>query len=222
MLLSNSQAMSKWLYFFLFLPGILVHEISHYLMAVVLRVKVGKFALWPRAKGRSQIVLGSVEVRGADPLRHSLIGAAPFMIGIMLILFLSQRLHLDVLGSTFMSGDLDTFLVALHQSLSTTDFWLWFYLLFVVVNTMLPSPADRLYWTPVLLFFGIVIFLVIGLDLLPRNPAISEAIQSTVPNILALLSSSLLTAVIVDIFFLLCIFLVETVIVMTTGRKIEY
>lgn len=219
LLLSNSKATAIWLYFFLFLPGILVHEISHYLMARLLQVQVGKLSLWPRSKGRSQVILGSVEVRGAGPLRHSLIGAAPFMAGLTIILFLSQRLYLDRLGTAFLSGDVEIFLSALYQSLSIPDFWLWFYLLFVVVNTMLPSPADRLYWTPVLLFFGTISLLLVGLDLLPYKLIIS---QSKLPNLLAWLSLTMLTAVVVNAFFISCIFIVEILINTTMGRKINY
>ncbi|MEM7033118.1 MAG: hypothetical protein AAF629_26435, partial [Chloroflexota bacterium] len=73
LIISMNQLTATWIYFFLFLPGILLHEISHYVVAWILRANPGKLSLWPKKK-RGRVVLGSVEVRGADPVVHSLIG----------------------------------------------------------------------------------------------------------------------------------------------------
>ena len=96
LLLSQSKISAMWLYFILFLPGIFVHELSHYVMALVLGVKTGRFSLWPQSKGRGQVVLGSVEVRGVGPVRHSLIGAAPMLSGTIIIIALGHWLGLQV------------------------------------------------------------------------------------------------------------------------------
>jgi len=37
------------------------------------------------------------------------------------------------------------------------DFWMWFYLAFVVSSTMLPSPSDRRAWLPILVICGVLI-----------------------------------------------------------------
>ncbi|MEM4720396.1 MAG: hypothetical protein QXZ30_03075 [Candidatus Bilamarchaeaceae archaeon] len=80
----------------LFFPGTLIHELSHFIMAQILLVKTGEINLIPRFDGR-KVTMGSVTVIGADPFRRILIGVAPFLTGISLILallFLTQKYHL--------------------------------------------------------------------------------------------------------------------------------
>lgn len=69
----------------LFLPGTVIHEFSHALMAKVLFVYVGKMSLFPQLNGNS-LKLGSVEVGKTDIIRNFLIGIAPFIIGTTLLL----------------------------------------------------------------------------------------------------------------------------------------
>jgi len=218
-LLSNNQATALWLYFFLFLPGILVHETSHYVTATLLGVKASNFKLWPTLKKGGQLVLGSVQVRGAGPLRHSLIGAAPLFWGSALVMLIGRFLHFDALGPALTGGNVEQILALTGQSLSTPDFWLWLYLLFAVANSMLPSPADRLYWTPVLLFFGVIAALMVGFDMMP---VISDSMQEGVNAFFAFMASSFSIAVGVDLFFVVFIFVLEALIGFVTGRRLQY
>jgi len=218
LIISMNQTMAVWLYFFLFLPGILIHEVSHYIVAVLLRARPSKFSLWPKAK-RGRVVLGSVEIRKADPLAHSLIGVAPLVVGSLAVWFIAQFLQFDRLGLALAQGDLDILFRALAQSLATPDFWLWLYLLFAISNAMLPSPADRIYWTPVLFFLGAVIVLLAGFDLFPTIPIF---IQETFFDVVSILVSALTTVVVVDLLFIIFIFLLEFLLTVTTGRKIQY
>ncbi len=218
-LLSNNQSTAIWLYFFLFLPGIFIHETSHYVVAKLLVVKVEKFRLWPTVKRGGQLLLGSVEVRGAGPLRHSLIGAAPLFVGSVVVLLIGHLLHFDVLSEAIAGGDLKRILDVAVESLSTPDFWLWLYILFSVANSMLPSQADRVYWTPVLLFFGVIAALMVGLDILP---VISDTMQEYTNNFIALMASAFSIAVAVDFFFMLFISILEALIGFTTGRRLQY
>ena len=72
LLLVGDNDLAMFLYFVLFLPGILLHELSHWLMAKLLGVRTGKISIWPskRRAGR-QMRLGSVKVGRADPVRNS-------------------------------------------------------------------------------------------------------------------------------------------------------
>jgi hypothetical protein len=73
--------------FILFLPGIIVHELSHLLMARLLGLRAGRFRVWPEVQ-RNSIGLGSVSVEQADALRGSLVGAAPLISGTALLTLL--------------------------------------------------------------------------------------------------------------------------------------
>ncbi len=80
----------------LFFLGTLIHELAHFIMAKILFVKTGEINLIPRFDGQ-KVTMGSVTILGADPLRRILIGVAPFLTGISLILvllFLTQEYHL--------------------------------------------------------------------------------------------------------------------------------
>lgn len=94
--ITRSKKMTVILLSILFFPGTLVHELSHFIMAQILLVKTGEINLIPRFDGQ-KLTMGSVTVLGADPFRRILIGVAPFLTGICLILtllFLTQKYHL--------------------------------------------------------------------------------------------------------------------------------
>ena len=59
--LSGDMNVAIMVYYLLMFPGIVLHELSHYLMARLLRMQVGSFALGPK-KRRNAIELGSVTV----------------------------------------------------------------------------------------------------------------------------------------------------------------
>jgi hypothetical protein len=69
----------------LFFPGTFIHELSHYLMAIFLNVRVGEMEFFPEVQEHS-VKLGSVSVAHTDPFRRLLIGMAPFLFGTAIIL----------------------------------------------------------------------------------------------------------------------------------------
>ncbi|MEM7035156.1 MAG: hypothetical protein AAF629_36795, partial [Chloroflexota bacterium] len=154
-----------------------------------------------------------------DPFVHSLIGVAPLVIGSIIVWYIAQFLQFDLLAETLAEGNLDRFFLALGASLNTPDFWIWLYLLFAISNAMLPSSADRVYWTPVLIFFGVVLVLLIGFGFFPAIPTV---IQETFVDLISVFVFALTTVVIVDLFFIVCIFLFELILSLTTGRRVQY
>ncbi|MBF8250153.1 MAG: hypothetical protein HW400_754, partial [Candidatus Levybacteria bacterium] len=76
-----SKFLSINLLSFIFLPGIIVHELSHLFVAMILFVPVGEMEFVPKKHGNS-VKLGSVEIAKTDPIRRSLIGFAPVFAGL--------------------------------------------------------------------------------------------------------------------------------------------
>lgn len=118
------------LYAFLMLPGTIIHELSHWLVAELVRVPTGEITIFPKFDGEASKSqnLGSVATGRADPFRGLLIGAAPFLVGTGILVVLSTLLR---------------------------DFWgiapwwqlaLLLYGLMVMGNSMLVSEADRHNW----------------------------------------------------------------------------
>ncbi len=145
-----------------FFPGVALHELSHFLMAMILQVPTGKFSLIPQAMPDGRLQLGYVETAKTDLVRDALIGAAPFFAGSAFVAYGGLALlHLDRLWSAIISGSSDILWSATNQIYSVQDFWLWFYLVFTVSSTMLPSRSDRRAWLPLAL--GVVILVTVTL-----------------------------------------------------------
>ena len=119
----RSRRLSIILMAIIFLPGTIIHEFSHALMAHLLFVHVGKMELMPTLSGEN-LKLGSVEVGRTDIFRNFFIGIAPFLVGVGLLLFLLYySFSNDLLGANFLT------VVIL-------------YALFVIANTMYSSRKD--------------------------------------------------------------------------------
>lgn len=85
--LFRSEKMTVMFLALFFFPGVVVHEVSHWLMAQILFVPTGKVEFMPQLRG-SELKLGSVAVAKSDPFRRALIGVAPFLVGMIIILTL--------------------------------------------------------------------------------------------------------------------------------------
>jgi hypothetical protein len=168
-------------YFVLVLPGVIIHEVSHWLMANLLGVRVSKFRLGPVRQGRSKRVsLGSVRVAKVDPVRASLIGLAPLLGASAVILLIGNLvLGMSELAASIASGGPAGVWAALREAMQVPDFWLWLYLIFAISNAMLPSESDMSAVRPVLIFLGVaaIIFLVVaGVPSIP--PGVREAVDA--------------------------------------------
>lgn len=151
LLLTRRLNISLVLYTLIFFPGVFLHEISHWLMAGMLRVPTGKIKLIPEWTPTGQLRMGSVEAARTDIVRDSLIGAAPMLFGGLVVAWIGYiQLGLDELWA-LMAQDPAAFTQGLGAVYAQKDFWLWFYLLFVVSSTMLPSASDRYAWRPLIL-----------------------------------------------------------------------
>lgn len=69
----------------IFLPGTIMHELAHLFTAGVMMVPVGELTAWPEVQNDG-VRLGSVQIGKTDPLRRTLIGVAPVILGILFII----------------------------------------------------------------------------------------------------------------------------------------
>jgi len=219
-LITASPQLSLWLFWALFLPGTLLHEVSHWLTAVLLGVKTRGFSVWPKMKKKGELQMGAVQVDEADPFRFSLIGLAPLLFGSAAVLLIGQgKLELGRLGEAITTGDLNAISWAIERTLSVPDVWLWLYLLFAISNAMLPSASDRTAWRTVLIYSGLAFLLAVGLGF---NPTMPVEWQEMILLGISWLLSAFITTLAVDIFFIALIFVIETLLAWTLGRRVQY
>lgn len=141
----------------LFLPGVFLHELSHFLTAKLLRVRTGGFSVIPRALPNGRLQLGYVETAKSDIVRDSLIGAAPLIFGTLFVAYVAiDRLDMRVLWDTFRNGQFDLFWLGIRLLPTVGDFYLWFYLAFAVSSTMMPSESDRHAWLELVVSVGVL------------------------------------------------------------------
>lgn len=192
------------IYFVFVLPGVVIHELSHWLMATVLGVRVSKFSLGPVRQGRGKRVsLGSIRVGKVDPVRSSLIGLAPLLGASAVILLIGNLiLGVDELAQSIANGGPEGLWAALQQAAQVPDFWLWLYLIFGISNAMLPSESDMSAVRPVLIFLGIAaaIFLVVA-----GVPSIPAGVREVVDAVAGYLASAFGLTLAVDAVFVLII-----------------
>lgn len=218
LLFENSQ-MALVLYFLLLLPGIIVHELSHWLMAKLLGMRTGKLSIWPSGR-RDRMQMGSVKIARADPIRESLVGLAPLIGGGLVILIIGDLvLGLGEAKDALLSGEWSWIGEELWNYVHTPDFWLWLYLIFSVSNAMLPSEADRRPWRTVLLFLGLITLPFYLAGWIPRVPIAVVGWLQAVMGYLAYLFG--LTAA-VDVVFILIIALIEVVTARLMGKEVKY
>jgi hypothetical protein len=142
----------------IFLPGVILHELSHWVMARVLGVRTGTISLIPERTPQGSLRMGFVETSRSDLLRETLIGAAPLLTGGAFVGFAGfSRLGLDRVWADVITPAGLTLSAGFRMVYDRPDFWLWFYLIFVISSMMLPSESDRRAWLPFLGFGGIVL-----------------------------------------------------------------
>ncbi len=201
------------LYAIFLLPGVLLHEASHWFAAKILGVRTGSFSILPKNRADGVIQLGYVEYykpSSGRTIRESAIGSAPVISGpLAVFLIATQIFDVSSLGSSLATGQLDNIVVALNDFFSTKDVWIWLYLLFAISNTMMPSASDRKAWPTVAIVFSVIIVSVL---LLGFGEALWDEIDRPVSAVASFFGSAFTVALIMDLVALPIIILFKSII----------
>jgi len=139
LLLFGSTKPGVILYSLLVLPGTIIHELSHWIVAEILGVATGRIEILPDLDTVSDTRrLGSVAMQKSGPIRSFLIGIAPFISGLAILM---------VLGTLLADG------------WSSNRWWvnaLIIYAIMVVGNSMMISKSDRRAWPFIIVFFSLI------------------------------------------------------------------
>ncbi|HVZ67774.1 MAG TPA: hypothetical protein VG917_05975 [Patescibacteria group bacterium] len=116
--------------FILFMPGVFIHELAHFLVAEILFVKVYDFEVSPKIE-EGMLKMGSVQVAKSDPIRRALIGVAPVIVGV-LVMFAVLYMYMN-------SFDVNNvFSTPLEIGKLALVLWATFF----ITNTMFSSKKD--------------------------------------------------------------------------------
>ena len=164
LILTRNSRITQVIFSLVFLPGVLLHEISHFIMAKILAVPTGKFSLIPQARSDGTLRLGYVETATGGFIRDSLIGVAPLAAGCVIVSYVASRqMNVVPLWDLIRNGEWGVFWINLSSVLNIPGFWLWFYLAFAVSSTMMPSQSDRHAWLPLgILIIGLIILAILA------------------------------------------------------------
>jgi len=158
----------------IFLPGTVIHELSHFLFAILTGARTGKIEIFPsflegskdgpRSSGSgSTVILGSVQTQRLNPIQGFLIGTAPFLIGIVLLAWISS---------------------SFQQNYNQSSFLLLFvqgYLFFTISNSFFPSWADIKQVIPLTIVVSSLVFIVYFLGIkiiLPNIPQLTSILNT--------------------------------------------
>lgn len=136
----------------LYLPGTIIHELAHLIVAEVLRVKTAGISFTPEIEEQNhketQVKLGHVQVAESDPIRKYLIGFAPIFAGIFflsLLIWLFQHFWPQLTDLKLQVG----FVLLIG------------YLLFSISNNMFSSKKDLegfIFILPFLVILAVAIY----------------------------------------------------------------
>lgn len=127
----GSQHSAIVIWSIIFLPGTIVHEISHFLVAALTGARTGKIEIFPEYLEKevdesktAHVALGSVQMQKLNPLQGFLVGIAPFITGIALLIWIASLLQ-----TSFAAKEIWTLILE-------------GYLFFTITNSFFPSLTD--------------------------------------------------------------------------------
>ena len=139
----------------IFLPGTVIHEMSHFLFAILTGARTGNIEIFPRfleedcekEEKDSGVILGSVQTQKLNLFQGFMVGTAPFIVGITLLIWLASMIQASYESSAIY--------MLLFQG----------YLFFTISNSFFPSWTDIKQVLPLTVVVLIVIILswIIGL-----------------------------------------------------------
>jgi hypothetical protein len=220
LLVTRDADLATIVYSAIFLPGVALHECSHWLMAKLLGVQTARMSLWPSRQSDGTLRLGFVETAKVDFVREALIGVAPLLTGSGVVVLIGySRLAIGPLGSAIASGDIAQMSVKFLESLRSADAFIWLYLLFAVSNSMMPSASDRRAWLPVTVVLALI---GVALYYIGVAPQVVESVGDSVAGAVRVVASAFSITIGVNLVIIPIIWIIENALIRLTGLKINY
>lgn len=128
-------------------PGTVIHELAHALFAFLLLIPISAISVMPDFRKGTLGYVRPNPPRRYYPVRHSLIGVAPFFVGIAAVWGISYLVfNADIVNDPAILSTPEAIGIAIQRISQTENPWIWLYLLFAIGNSIFPSKPDRSQW----------------------------------------------------------------------------
>jgi hypothetical protein len=221
-LLTHNYETTTILYYTIFLPGVLLHEVLYWLMAGVLNVRADRSIRWPEKQEIGNLQLNFIKLSPkANLLKKAIIAATPLIVGLLAIWLIAINIfELEVVMAIAASGRLEDISNAITILTSTTDFWLWFYISFTIANTMFPTISkDMRGWWQIGGTFAVIL---ISLLILNIGQSFLSELTLTLGQFLNSLSLTLMLTITINITMVILLGAIESTIERITGHSATF
>jgi hypothetical protein len=223
-LLTKDFQTTTILYYTLFLPGVFLNQFSYWVTAGVLNIGAKPSIRFPESQEIGELRLNFIEFsrnQRINPFKRALMSATPLVIGLLVIWLIADRiLGLSLALQVMSSGELDSVGRGLQQLFGTADFWLWFYVIFTISNTMYPNTnRDLQGWRQIIYF---VVLLLIVASLIGIGNQLLQTVATPITSVVFALQALLIFIIIIDGVMVAILGAIESTIERITGNSATF
>ncbi len=210
------------LYYTFFFPGVVLYEVIVWLVAGALDVRAERAIQMPQAQEAGELHLNFVRISSrVPPVKRVVIQLSPMLVGGLFIWHVAANIfNVQAFITTISSGELDDVLLGFRTLTSVPDFWLWFYLVFTVSNTMLPTNLKELAVLRTA-FIGIIVvslvLLVVGI-----GANLFSTLAALASSVVYNLQILLLMLIVMNVLMTLALGLIEYTVESVTGHSATF
>jgi hypothetical protein len=221
-LLTKNFQTTTILYYTFFLPGVVLHEFSYWLVAGILDIRAERAIQWPEKQEIAELRLTFIKLAKNIPLlKLAIITLAPLAAGLIAVWFVANNiLPINEFLARISTGRLSDVTGAIGFLTSTPDFWLWIYLAFTISNTMVPNLKDLRGFRIIVI---VIIAICIGLFLLGLgNEVVVTTLAGPVSDALYGLASTLAIIIAIDVLVTAILGTIEAIVERVTGNSATF
>lgn len=157
-LLTKDFRTTTVLFYVLFLPGIVLHEVALFFAASFLNVRAERVLRFPQVQEIADLKINFIRLSPRAPRwKIALIELAPPLVGVIVISAIANGiLDINAALNVMRTGDLADVGAGMAMLTAIPDFWLWTFILFTIANTMTPRFTAQRALRPVLIGLGVL------------------------------------------------------------------
>lgn len=210
------------LYYTFFLPGIILNQFARWLIAGILDVQAKHAIALPEKQEIGELKLDFVQISPkASPLRLAIIKMTPFMIGLIAVLLISEHIFdISSIEQAIQEGTSNSFDIIINRIFSTSDFWLWAYLLFTISNTMTPDFSLIKNYQRNLIVVSVAVLALVAWGV--GQAVIGDVINGPIAQVLNLFSTAFIVIVVFDLIWVIILAIIENSIEYITGNSATF